>query len=181
MDVYQHSAVMANLPVPYCTIKVKAIFGSVRQKHRGLSYLFVLTRTNTVYAGEIPCIWQCLTVCAHAFRVCRFYTLFIFYLYLFMSWMVDGCICEYVLLASPSRRPSKFALSTHTKFYSCVFTRICVWTKTFVVRDFRGYTSLRIFVVEILRKFHEQLMHPIQLIIPSSNARKYEKQYNINT
>ena len=39
---------------------------------------------------------------------------------------MDGCICEYVLLACPSRRPSKFGLSTHTKFYSCIHARICM-------------------------------------------------------
>ena len=29
-------AVIANLPVPYCTIEMKAIFGSVKPKHRGV-------------------------------------------------------------------------------------------------------------------------------------------------
>ena len=33
---------------------MKVIFGSVRQKHCGLSYLLVLTRTNTLSVGELP-------------------------------------------------------------------------------------------------------------------------------
>ena len=92
-------------------------------------------------------------------------------------------MCECVLLASPSRRPSKFALSTHKKFYSCICSRayVCtVWTKTFVVLNFWGYISLRIFMVEtvdvlILRKFCEQLVHTVYNLFNTSNIKKIQK------